>query len=100
MPTLRLKKRPQIRQNAQQKIHSTVLLQKLRDDLTGTILEKCRLTPRKALLILYLYFTGNYSASKIAREVQVDVKTAYLFTRKAREQAKFFQELVDSLRSR
>jgi len=66
--------------------------------LTRTILEKCRVTPRKALL--YLYFTGNYSASKIAREVQVDVKTAYLFTRKAREQAKFFQERVDSLGSR
>jgi len=70
------------------------------NDLTGTILERHRLTPRKALLILYLYFVGNYPASKIARETQIDVKTAYLFTTKAREQAKFFQELIGSLRSR
>lgn len=68
------------------------------NDLTGTILEKCRLTPRKALLILYLYFTGNYSASRIAREVNIDVKTAHTFTAKARRQAKFFQELINSLR--
>jgi len=70
------------------------------NDLTETILEKCRLTPRKALLILYLYFVRNYSASKIAREVQIDVKTAYLFTTNVREQAKFFAELIGSLGNR
>jgi len=65
--------------------------------LTKTSLEHT--TPRKAFLLLYRYFIGNYSASKIVREVQVDVKTAYLFIAKERGPFKFFQELVDSLRS-